>query len=410
MTNPPLSKRGSGLLASPAMPHYITEHFERVADSWSPENPDGYIGLCIAENKLGFHLLQEKMAASRDVAAESLGYDVMIGSERFRRQLADFLSSRMLGRRVEPENIAVLAGAGTVLEILFYVLADPGEGVLIPTPSYAGFWPDLQTRDELRVVPVHTASRDNWKLTTKLLDEAIESSADTVKALLFTTPNNPLGTVYSREEVREIMDWGARRGIHVVFDEIFGLSVFGEADFVSAARVAPSLGDNSHIVWAFSKDFGMSGLRAGVLVSENPDIIASVNQLAYWGCCSGDTQHVLGELISDGEWVDAYIEANQALLRSAYRRTTAALEKAGIAYFPAEAGFFVVCDFRPFLEEVTWDAEHGLWRRFVDEARVNLTPGSECRIAEPGFMRLVFPSVEPEAVEAAIGRLAALLG
>jgi aspartate/methionine/tyrosine aminotransferase len=67
----------------------------------------------------------------------------------------------------------------------------------------------------------------------------------------------------------------------VVFDEIYALSVFGDRPFTSCATVLPSLGEHVHIVWAFSKDFGASGLRCGVLVSENEAVNRAVDYYLY---------------------------------------------------------------------------------------------------------------------------------
>jgi DNA-binding transcriptional MocR family regulator len=146
-----LSRRGERLLTSPPTAEYLAEHFVRSTSPYDREgNPEGYIPLCVAENRLVWALLQPRLAACRDVPHNALCYDDMTGSASFRARLARFLAERVLGRGVTPEQVAVLAGAGSVLEILFYALADPGDAVLIPTPSYAGFWPDLETRDELR--------------------------------------------------------------------------------------------------------------------------------------------------------------------------------------------------------------------------------------------------------------------
>ena len=64
---------------------------------------------------------------------------------------------------------------------------------------------------------------------------------------------------------------------------------------------------------------------------------------------------------------------------------------------PADAGFFVVCDLRRFLTAPTFEAEHALWRRILDDANVNITPGAACRIVEPGFFRLCYAAVPGEA-------------
>ena len=319
------------------------------------------------------------------------------------------MSRTFLGRAIVADELAVLAGAGAILEQLFYAIADPGDGVLVPTPSYAGFWSDLETRDELRIIPVPTSSASGFRLTTDDLDRALASADRPVKALLFTNPDNPLGRVATREQLLEILAWSERADIHVVFDEIYALSVFGERPFVSAASLHDSLGDRAHVVWAFSKDFGASGLRCGVLLSENLGVLRAVDGLSYWAACSGDTQHLLGRLIGDRPFVDDYLAQMRGRLRQTYAGVVAALDAHGIAQVPAEAGIFLLCDLRRFLDEPSFEAEDRLWRRIFDEANVNLTPGSACRIAEPGFFRLCYAAVAAEAALEGIARIGRVL-
>ena len=255
------------------------------------------------------------MAACRDVPARALAYDTMSGSLAFRRALARFMGRTFLGREPRPEQVAVLAGAGCVLELLFHVIADPGDGVLVPTPSYAGFWPDLETRNELAIVPVHRDSGDGFRLRPERLDAALAGAGRPVRALLLTSPDNPLGRVYAPEELAALLAWGERAGVHVVLDEVYALSVFGERQFTSCARVVPALGERVHVVWAFSKDFAASGLRCGVLVTENAAVMRAVESLADWACCSGDTQHLLGAMIADDAWADGYVATMRARAR-----------------------------------------------------------------------------------------------
>ena len=142
-----------------------------------------------------------------------------------------------------------------------------------------------------------------------------------------------------------MIDWASGAGIHLVMDEIYALSVYGEREFVSAASLAP-LGDRVHVVWAFSKDFGASGLRAGVLVSENEELLRAMDELAYWACCSGDTQSLLGQMISDDAWVDGFVRANSQRLGEAKRTVTRALDELEVPYIEPTAGFFLLLDVR----------------------------------------------------------------
>lgn len=192
-----LSKRGQSLAHVSPTPEYFRVHGERTTQPYhSTSRADGYMPFCVAENALVFDLLRAKMDESRDVTASWLGYQSMTGAPEFKRRLARFMSRKVFGRQIQPEHVAALAGAGSVLEILFYALADEGDAVLVPTPSYAGFWLDLETRDENSIVPVHTTRAEGFRLTPEHLERAMAESRRPVRALLFTTPNNPLGTVY----------------------------------------------------------------------------------------------------------------------------------------------------------------------------------------------------------------------
>lgn len=108
-------------------------------------------------------------------------------------------------------------------------------------------------------------------------------------------------------------------------------------------------------------------------------------------------------------WVDGYLTTMRERLRVAYRRVTAALDDAAIPYLAAGAGFFLLLDLRQFLAEPSADAEQALWRRILDAANVNLTPGAACRIHEPGFMRLCFAAVPTDTAVLGVQKLARVL-
>jgi 1-aminocyclopropane-1-carboxylate synthase len=401
-----LSHRSRALLQG-SVPEYIAENRARVAEAWHPtDNPDGYLGLCIAENKIVWDLLEADVRKSRDVPARAFGYDDLAGCLAFREQLARFLGSRLAGRELDPAEIIVLAGASSVLESVFYTLADPGECILIPTPSYAGFWMDLETRDALHIEPVHTRSGDGFRLTIESLERAVVSAPSPVRALLLTNPDNPRGSVLPPEHVASIVDWAVEKDLHVVVDELYAFSVFDPDSFQSVLRTRSRLGEKVHWVWAFSKDFAASGLRCGVLVSESEQLRAAVRGQSFWSSCSGDTQYLLGELISDERWVSRYLQVMPERLRDSHDAATRELDHRGISYVPAEAGFFLLLDFREHLPEQTHEAADALWRRFLEQCNVNLTPGSACRILEPGFMRLCHAALPKEATVAAIDRIA----
>jgi aspartate/methionine/tyrosine aminotransferase len=405
-----LSKRAEALLAGSRLEEYLVEHSNRLDDLWDAEsNAGGYIPMAVAENKLVWDLLEPKFADCRELRHSAVGYDDFRGSEHFRRRLARFLRRTFLGDEVDADRIAVVNGAGSALELLFFALCDPGDGVLVPTPSYQGFWMDLETRDEVVIVPVHTRAADGFELTPDLLDEAIAGAGRPVKALLYTNPNNPIGRVDPPEKVDELLTWGEGRGVHVVADEIYALSIFDGSEFVSGAELRPEMSDWLHIVWAFSKDFAVSGLRSGVIYTHNETLHRVIDDLAYWLGTSGDTQSLLAQLIDDDEWVDAFLDESRRRLGVAYREVSGVFEAHGIPHVRGGAGFFFLLDVREFLPEETWEAERALWKRLLDEAKVNLTPGSACHNAEPGFLRVVFSAMPLEASRRGAERVARII-
>ncbi len=403
----PISQRTGRRLIS-AMPTYLTEHMARAAEQYHPlDRPGGYIGLAVAENKLMTDWLEPRFSTARTVPVSALAYGDMAGSERFRNSVARFLSTRLTGTPLSADHIVTMAGAGAILEALFNVLADPGESVLVPTPSYSGFWPDLRARAELQIVEVPT---DPWgSLTTDDLDRALAGAATPVRALLLCSPDNPTGRIHTADRLAEIVEWCRRNRLHLVSDEIYGLSVHGEGPFTSIAAVAEP-GDDIHIVWAVSKDLALSGLRAGVLISTNRAVLDAMRVQAAWGAVSGDTQVMLADLLDDTDWTTGFLAESTLRLGRSHHLTVDALDGLGVATIPAQAGFFVLADMREFLPDSTWEAETDLWRRILDGAGVNLTPGAACRIREPGFMRICFAAVDPGYLAVGLDRLADVLG
>lgn len=389
-------------MATGGLATYLQAHFARCHD-------EGYVGLCIAENHQVFELLRPKLETIPAVPAHVASYDDFAGKESLRAAIAILFEGHIFGRPVDPSHVQVLAGAGGVLDAVGHALGDPGDGILVPTPSYSGFWPDLQVRPGLRIVEVPTPAGDGFRLTPDLLEEARAQADAPIKALLLTNPDNPRGQVMATADVQAVLEWAEDKGLHVIADEIYALSTFGPDPFVSVGRLREDLGSHLHVVWAFSKDFGMSGLRCGVLISQNQALRDAIALQGVWSGVSGHTQHVLAAMLADQEWVQDYLDRMREGLASTAVEVTAALTRAGLAHLTPQAGFFVLCDLRGFLAVPTWQAEHDLWSRILETTGVNLTPGSACHIAEPGFFRLCFANFAPDVVVDAISRVRGVL-
>jgi aspartate/methionine/tyrosine aminotransferase len=378
-----------------------------AADPWSPDNPDGYIDLSVAENRLVFDLLEPKLTAPRSLTAEDTQYQELAGSPSLRLELARLLTE-LQGAEVDSGDLVVLAGAGAVLEILAFALCDPGDGIVVPAPYFAGVDFAFSARAGVEVIQAWPDA--GLQLTAEAVERAIREAPVPVRAVALLSPSNPLGVTYDEATLRAVAEVTAAHDLHLIADEIYAGSVHGSAAFVSTARLVPSAlpAERLHVVWGFAKDFGLSGFKVGVLHTRNPEVRAIAERLGRLAAASSDTQAVLRELLADRAWTKAFLTESRSRLATAYRRTTEALDAAGIPYFPATAGLFVYLDLSQFLPEPTFEAERTLAARIFTEAHLHLTPGAAFHTPTPGHYRLCF-ATNPRAVQTATTRLTRLL-
>lgn len=169
------------------------------------------------------------------------------------------------------------------------------------------------------------------------------------------------------------------------------------------------LGDDVHMVWAVSKDFGSSGWRLGVLYSQNELLIKSLANLSIFSCVSQPVQMMTAELLTDDAFVDSFLDESRDRLRNSYQICTSKLEEMVIPFVPAEAGLFVYVDFSSLLPAKTFECEAQLSDLFLEHAKLVLTPGSSQRDASPGMFRICYAWVSVEVLELAMERLSRLV-
>jgi aspartate/methionine/tyrosine aminotransferase len=293
-----VSERARRMVTESTIAPYILEHIQR---STEPRDPD-YLCLAVAENHLMWDIISEKANAVRNVGPSAFGYEDMRGSVALRATLARFLGDGLFGCEVSADSIVVMAGAGSVVEALTWALVDPGGGVVIPTPSYAGYWNDIEARVGLLAVPAHTRPESDFRITEDTLTAAVDASTVPIGALLLTNPSNPLGRTLTDDEVALSIDWARRRGMPIIMNEVYGLSIHGDTPFRSAASLLGGIPYDVHFIWAFSKDFASSGLSGGVAVTSNRMVHDVLMQHLYFSAVSGDTQHLMVSMLDDRDW------------------------------------------------------------------------------------------------------------
>ncbi|EFN53200.1 hypothetical protein CHLNCDRAFT_137035 [Chlorella variabilis] len=152
----------SDRLLKPAL-SYIAEFVKANAGGlWDAEKKkDGWIPLVVAENKLANSLVLERLEAAKGAPSSVLNYSSMKGMPECQAAMAGLLERHVVpGHKVEPGNVVIAAGAGALLDSLFWCICDAGEGVLIPAPYYPAFDNDLQVKCSVQPLPFYLKEGD----------------------------------------------------------------------------------------------------------------------------------------------------------------------------------------------------------------------------------------------------------
>lgn len=159
------------------------------------------------------------------------------------------------------DQIVVSTGAKQSLLNVFLALVNPGDEVIIPAPYWVSYMDQAKyCGGVVKVLP--TSKESGFKITAEQLEASITEKS---KVLIFSSPNNPCGAIYSGEELAEIAKVVAKYpNLHIISDEIYELLNYGEVEHVSIASF-PEVYNQTITVNGLSKGFAMTGWRIGYI-------------------------------------------------------------------------------------------------------------------------------------------------
>lgn len=408
-----LSERGRKWVRT--LPPLVKAHFDNFYNMYDKEtNPAGLINMGTAEshlvNKEVCDLLR-KSAERMELTGYNIHYNKFEGSDEFRTAIAGHWQKIIFKDDTEvtltKDNVATCAGCTVALETLAVLLADPGDVFLIPAPYYSSFVDDINER--AGVIPVGVPCDEHLKRDA--FEEAYEKvtkEGKKVRAVLFSSPNNPIGTVYKEEAVKNIIEFAMEHDLDVISDEIYAQTVFDpEAEFVSTLKLVPAdYRHRVHVTSSFAKDFVLSGFRTGLCITFNPCIVQGFASITYYSCVSSHTQSLLTAMLKAPE-LPGIMELSRQRLREAYHIIAEGLEEIGVPTMKAQAGIFVMADFSAYMEKQEFEAEHVLWEKIYHELMINVSPGQLFGCDRPGWFRACY-AFEKNTVEEACRRLMTL--
>lgn len=362
-----LSQRGRKFVKD--MPPLMAAHFRIVDQLYHPKiRPEGYINMGTAETHLMDHTMSkliQKIQIEMPVDHSFLHYDLSYGTLELRSAISDYWKKYVLSIdddvSIAPENIIVTAGCSVALEFLATMLGDPDDVFLIPTPFYSGFVDDIQGRVALVPVGVDAGEHLSIEEFEKVLRQQ-QLDGKTVRGVLFSSPNNPAGTVYTATEIKGLISFCMQNDIDLISDELYAQTIHDpDAKFISAhVLTPPDFLHRVHVTGSFSKDFALSGFRTGFIISFNMDMIKGMQGLSYYANVSNHTQAILARLLCH-EDLQPILNAGKKELRRNYNEMTASLLELGIITPPAQGGIFLFSDFGKFMPTKGIDGELALW-------------------------------------------------
>ncbi len=398
-------------------------------------NPTGSFPLNIAENRLSWDTLKTKfqqICSEHELDDWAMAYTAPSGAPEFKAAIAAFYQRYLLdGAEVDPMSLAISPGATGIVEMTAFILCEAGDTAAVPAPCYPVYRQDMNNMAGVLRYDIITHHHLQDLGHGPLLDLShlvkakaeIAASGSRLRMLIITTPDNPTGLIYSQAHLVELAEWCISEEVHLIVNEIYALSAI-DRSHQSIASDYPDVNDFSsfmnvmsekqspylHHWYSFSKDFGISGFRVGVLHSHNEDLVKAFEFYNLTHSVSNHTQWMLMHLLRDDAFLDQYITANQQKITASYVEVIHLCRKHEIPYVPSYGGLFAWIDLAKFLSEDSQAGEMKFWMKLYETTGILLTPGQGFGHTGYGKFRVVYPYVSLDKLRVAMGKLDEFLG
>lgn len=180
-----------------------------------------------------------------------------------------------------PDNILVTCGGSEAISFAFGAIGDAGDEVIVPEPYYTNY-NGYATFSHLKLVPVQTKAEEGFHLPD--ISEIEAKITDKTRAILINSPNNPTGTVFTKDEIIGLAELAKKRDLFLLADEVYKEFIYdGEKHF----SILELKGMEEHVIVmdSISKRFSACGARIGTVISKNRDVMQSILKFAQARLC-----------------------------------------------------------------------------------------------------------------------------
>ena len=309
------------------------------------------------------------------------------------------------GYAVDASQVMVTNGGKQALYNAFATILDPGDEVLLPAPYWTTYPESIRLAGGVPV-EIMTDESTGFRTSVAQLEQHLTPAT---KVLVFVSPSNPTGAVYSPAEVEAIGQWAVEKGLWVVTDEIYEHLVYGDAEFASMPTLVPEIADKCIIANGVAKTYAMTGWRVGWLVAPQDVIKAATNLQSHATSNVANISQVAALAAVSGD-LSAVDEMKVAFDRRRLTITKMLNEVDGIVCPEPEGAFYVYPSVKGVLgreirgKVANTSAE--LAALILDEVEVAVVPGEA--FGTQGYIRLSYALGDDDLIEG-ISRIQDLL-
>ncbi|GAA0982849.1 pyridoxal phosphate-dependent aminotransferase [Nocardioides aquaticus] len=310
------------------------------------------------------------------------------------------------GLVVEPAQVLVTNGGKQAIYGAFAAMLDPGDEVILPAPYWTTY-PEAIALAGGRPVEVLADETQDYKVTVAQLEAA---RTERTKVLLFVSPSNPTGAVYTADEIREIGAWVAEHGLWVLTDEIYEHLVYDGVETGSMPVLCPDLVDQCVVVNGVAKTYAMTGWRVGWMIGPKDVVKAATNLQSHAtsNVANVSQRAAIAALTGD---LTAVEEMKTAFDRRRRLIVSMLNEIDGVVCPTPLGAFYAYPSVKGLLGRehggVRIDTSAELAEWILEQAEVAVVPGEA--FGSPGYLRLSYALGDEDLVEG-VSRLQKLFG
>ncbi|MBO5845758.1 MAG: aminotransferase class I/II-fold pyridoxal phosphate-dependent enzyme [Clostridia bacterium] len=304
-------------------------------------------------------------------------YTANAGLMELRAEISNYMSRRFNVSYIPEKEVIVTVGGSEAIDIAFRSIIEPGDEVIVPTPSFVCYAPLARMSGAVPVI-LETKLEDNFKINPEALKAAITPKT---KLLVLPYPNNPTGAIMTKAELEQIAEILRDTNIIVLSDEIYAELTY-TGDHCSIASLE-GMKERTIVASGFSKAYAMTGWRLGYICAPAP-LTEQMLKIHQYGIMSSPTtsQFAAVEALKNGD-------DDIKMMRDEYNRRLRyiynGLKSIGIESFEPEGAFYIF----PKIGDFGLSGED-FCNKLLYDYKCAIVPGGAFGAAGEGFARISY--------------------